>query len=95
MRRYLELSFFAFISPNSKANLSPQKLHTAYEEFVEVIFGDSETECNITCYYNRLIYTRVELESIQANLQIGSKKNALIGPYLSKAVAIIDAQLNY
>lgn len=94
MRKFTEMRFFHLLEEISLPITDLTLINDAYEEFVATLFSESEDAEDLTVFYNRLCYTRIELKSLNKNKLAKCKsQQVLVKEYCEKAVRVINKQL--
>lgn len=93
MRKFTEMRFFHLSDYISRSDPDLPILKTAYTEFVNFLYSESETTNNLTAFYNQLINAKIELESLMNDEQIKLvDKRIPIFNFLEKARKQINEQ---
>ncbi len=94
MRKFTEMRFFHILDSVSRSGTDLPLLKNAYNEFANSLFTESEHAHNLTAYYNRLCYTRIELQGLRKNKLFKDKdQQTPIKGYCDKALKLLDTQL--
>jgi hypothetical protein len=66
MKQFIKTKFFRSMQEASQkgVDIDAQVLKNGYDEFVILLFSKNATSINRVAHHDRLVYTRVELESL-------------------------------
>ena len=91
MKQFISSKLFFTLQKVSKSGIDvdDNNLKDGYDEFVDLLFSESNTSTDKTTLHNTLVYSLVELHSLAKV----SKKNAI--SYLEKDIKLLDRQIEW